>query len=689
MAVGNTGTRLIGNTEFYGGLSTDPKIGIENSYADAECLDVRKSPGQMTVLPQPRESSWSRRITGLVVAMEQSKDGNLWAIDEKGKLYKIDEDNVVAVIDDTASSSGFGLSYFQIADGLYYTDGGHTLYNYGKILNPTGQAVGVHSFSTIQDDSALVAKEIRIQTKDDQTFYHAGKTTRSDATNYTTVGTAVSENNADKALLFSAISPLAQIGIKFTQLANTGTVTVQIHDVNNNIVASSAAKPVSEMSTSGYVYFDILPNPSQPISPKNQLLFTPWTGDTINAGSEYHIHIVASTGGYRVSSVDSGSMYTGLNMVVKGYVLAETFNKKHPMAVFDKIYIGNGQYVASLANSPLNTISDTWYLPHQLRLDDGYEVCSIATTDEYLIVGAEKTNVSSRRGFQHGRIYFWDFQSQGPCFYIDCNMGAPQSMINHDNIVYIVIAGALYAYTGGKELVKVRTLKGTDTEYSGSTSVTEVYPNMMAIRREIMLCGFPSTTTAQTIRYGIHGWGSVDKNYPNCWTFNYRIPGNYEYNTDLVQLRLGCVYNFNDALFYSYEITSTDEETEVTTTEEYLGVVDNDSGTVDSFYYHSLVYDGGAPILEKDALRVGIKFDPLPDGCTITPIYRVDDGEWIEGPDTATAGDTVVKAEVGFGNTRMHEFQFGFKGTTQGGSQTPVIKQVAAEIRILDEEMKF
>ena len=32
MAVGDTGSRLVGNTEFYGGLSTDRKIGIENSY---------------------------------------------------------------------------------------------------------------------------------------------------------------------------------------------------------------------------------------------------------------------------------------------------------------------------------------------------------------------------------------------------------------------------------------------------------------------------------------------------------------------------------------------------------------------------------------------------------------------------------------------------------------------------------
>lgn len=687
MAIGNTGTRVIGNTEFYGGLSTDPKIGIENSYADAECLDVRKSPGQMTVLPQARKFAGSSSIDGLMVAMEQSKDGNIWGIDEHGKLYKIDENNNISVISTTANSSGFGLAYFQISDGLFYTDAGHTLFNYGKVLNATNGAVSTHSFSTIQDESGYIVSQIVIQEKDGNVFYQTNGIARSSATGSTTVPTSVLENNDNKALLLPAISPLAQIGLKFTSLG-TGTITLQIHDEADNVVASSLPMSSEEMSTTGYVLFDILPDPTSATSAKNQFVFTPWAGNTLASGSVLHLHIVASSAGFEVSTLDNNSMYTGLNFIANGFVLAETFNKKHPMAVFDKLYIGNGQYVASLANTPLNIISDDLYLPHQLKIDDGYEVCSLATTDEYLIVGAEKTSVSSKRGFQQGRLYFWDFTSENPCFYIDCNMGAPQSMINHENIVYIVIAGAMYAYTGGKELVKVRTLKGTDTEYSGSSSITEVYPNMMTIRREIMLCAFPSTTTAQSIRYGIHGWGSVDKNYPNSWTYNYRVPGDYEYNTDDTKLRIGCIYNFNDTLFYSYEIITTDEDGNETV-EESLGVVDNDSGTAENFYYHSLVYDGGAPLLEKDALRVGIKFDPLPTGCTITPIYKIDNGDWIIGSNTATAGETKVKTEVECGNRRIHEFQFGFVGTTSNGSETPVIKQVAAEIRILDEEMKF
>lgn len=685
MAIGDTGTRLIGNTEFYGGLSTDPKIGIENSYADAECLDVRKSPGQMSVLPSSRQFSGSSSISGLIVAMEQSKDGNIWAIDENGKLYKIDEDNNISVISTHATSSGFGLAYFQISDGLWYTDSKHTLYSYGKILNAAGQSVGTHAFNVIRDESEYVVSQIRIQEKDGQTYYQTNGIARSTGTSTTNVGTSISETNANKALLLGGISPIGNIGVRFTAKPNSGNVKLVIHDEANNVVAQSSTIAYSSVSTSGYTYFPVRPNPSANVSPSNQLLFTPWAGDTIESGSVLHIHIVGSTGGFTVRTIDASDMYTSLDMIVNGAPIMDTFNGKHPMAVFDKVYIGNGQYVASLANSPITTLSDTWYLPHQLRLDDGYEVCSMSTTDEYLIIGAEKMSLSSKRGFQAGRIYFWDFQSEGPVFYIDCKQGSPQAIYNHENIVYVVIAGALYAYTGGKELVKVRTLKGTDTEYSGNSSITETYPNMMTVRREIMLVGFPSTTTATSIRHGIHGWGAVDKNFPNSWTYNYKIPGvASNHNTSDTHLRMGCVYNFNDTLFYSYEVQTTTNGT--TTTSENLAVVDNESGSAPDFYWQSLLFDAGSPALTKEALRVGVYFEPLPANCTITPMYKLDDGEWQTGSTAAGAGDSYIQCDI---NKRFHEFQFGFVGTTQNGSISPVIKQVAAEIRILNEEVKL
>ena len=238
-------------------------------------------------------------------------------------------------------------------------------------------------------------------------------------------------------------------------------------------------------------------------------------------------------------------------------------------------------------------------------------------------------------------------------------------------------------------------MKGTDNEFTGENTTTDVYPNMIATRREIMLVGFPSTTTSHKTRFGIYGWGSIDKNYPNSFTHNYTIPGaEKQYNTDNQTLRLGCVYNFGDSLFYGYEINGNPA----------LAVVDNESGSAQSFHWVSLCYDAGSPILEKSGLRIGIYFDKLPEGVTITPIFRIDEGDvfpvssgeyetveingelYCKGKHTAVAGDRSVRCEV---NQRIHEFQYGFIGTTENHMTTPVIKQVTAEVRINNEERKI
>lgn len=688
MAVGNNGSRMVGNTEFYGGLSTDRKIGIENSYYDGECLDVRKSPSQMTVLPMARTLPDSGVVTGLMTAMTQSKDGNIWGIDENGKVYKIDENNAITAVSTTATSSGFSLENSDIDDGLWWADGGHKLFSYGKVLNPTGASQTTNSFEFLEDHSEYIDYAVEIQQNGDQIFYQSDPDiARSAGTYNVTIGTSVSEAEADKILYLPAVIPIAKIGISFTA-KGSGTVRLEVHDENDNVVASSLPMSAGDVSTSGYTEFEVRPNPSNALSASNQFTCVPWAGDTIEGGSVLHIHIVASTSGYTVKSSVAGSLWLTGDITSTGYVLHETFNKKHPMVMYDKLYIGNGRYVATKESSPLNYINDTLLIQDGLRLDDGFEVCSFGSSDEYLMIGAEKYSAGSSRGFQAGRIYFWDRQSEGPNFYVDCNMGSPKAIYNFGNIVYIIIAGALYAYTGGKELVKVRTLKGTDTEYSGRTALTEVYPNMMAIRREILMVAFPSETTAYSIRHGVYAFGSVDKNYPNCFTYNYKIPGATvdetldQHNYDEQHFRIGCVYNFNDTLFYSYEVSNpTTGDTRVA-----LAVVDNDSGTSTSYMWKSLQYDAGSPAFQKMGLRIGIYFDPLPENTTITPMFRIDNGDWEMGPATAVTGDRYITCEV---NRRFHELQYGFVGTTANDLLTPVIKQVSAEIRVLNEEAKL
>lgn len=705
MAVGNNGSRLVGNTEFYGGLSTDDKIGIENSYSDGECLDVRKSPSQMTVLPMSRKLPDGDVITGLMTAMTQSKDGDIWGIDEGGKLYEIDANSSVTVVGTDAESSGFSLEYFDIDDALWAADGGHKLLSYGKIMNPMGTTRTSNVFEYLDDNSEYIKDVIEIQYGTGvQYFYQSNPDIkRANGAETCQVPTSIDESivagteltsklKQYAGLFLPACTPIVRVGIGFTA-KGTGTVQLIIHDEQDNVVASSVAMDADDVLTSGYTMFDVRPNPTSGPGPANQLCPVPWAGDTMEAGSVYHIHIVASTSGYEVRTGVAGDMSLTLDLSAQAYVLHDTYNRKHPMAVFDRLYVGNGRYVSAKVSSPTNYIDDTLFIQDVVRLDDGFEVCCFGSSDEYLMIGAEKYNARADRGFQAGRVYFWDMKTEGPNFYVDCTMGAPKAIFNLGNIVYIIVAGALYAYTGGKELVKVRTLKGTDTEYTGASSVTEVNPNMMAVRREVLVIGFPSNTTAYTIRHGIYAFGSIDKNYPNCFTYNYKIPGETvedtieQYNSDTQRLRIGCVYNFNDVLFYSYEVRTYDPDTEEWTTDTALAVVDNESGTSTSYIWKSLQYDAGAPYLEKMALRIGVFFNPLPANTTITPIYRIDDGPWVAVNEAkAVAGDRLCHCDI---NKRFHELQYGFIGTTGNDNLTPVIKQVSAEIRVLNEEQKL
>lgn len=706
MAVGNTGSRLVGNTEFYGGLSTDTKIGIENSFADAECLDVRKSPSQMTVLPQSREIADAGVITGLITAMTQTKDGYIWALDEKGKLYSIDENNNVLSIDNTAQSSGHGLIYSMQHDALWFADSHHKLFSYGDIISPRSGSRSITQFEKMDDNSEYIDNSITVNYAGN--YISNPDIPRNETSDITPVfydfdcPTSITEDTTEKALFLPGLAPVAEIGV-YIKTKGAGTIRVVIHDKNDNVVAESNAITAENITAGAYNWFAVAPAPSSPIAANNQASLVPWAGDLSEGGGEYHIHVISSETGYVLQTVTDGSLHYGMRLKSRGYVLYETYNGKHPIAVYKSVYIGNGQYVAELQSSPRNYIDDTMYMPHRVRLDDGFEVCSIATSDEYIVIGAEKYSKDSTRGFQEGKIYFWDGESDGPNYSIECNMGSPRCLYNYANITYAIVNGALYAYTGGKELIKVRTMKGTDTELSGNNTTTDVFPNMITTRREIMLVGFPSITTAKSIRYGIHGWGSIDKNYPNSFTYNYRIPeANGQYNTDNQTLRLGCVYNFGDSLFYGYEVTTDDGNGNVTVNPG-LATVDNESGAAESFYWQSLCFDAGSPILVKDMLKLGIYFNALPEGCTITPIFRIDDGnaemtmrdyepvyiagkKWYKGAKTATAGEKIATVNI---NGRFHELQYGFIGTTNNGSETPVIKQVTAEVRILNEEIKI
>ena len=684
MSIGNNGSRLIGNTEFYGGLSTDKKIGIENSYADAECLDVRKSPSQMTVLPKAKNVASGQSFP--ILAMCQAKSGDIYAIDTESKLFKVKTDNsgLDSVNATTPFNSGYGLAYYSSDDALYFTSSDYRFGSYGNILNvPAGGSVIRTTFDKMDDNGRYITYPIEVQEYGETIYYQSDPTTpRSDGTQTCAVPTSVSETDANKALVLPKATNIAAIGVFFTT-AVASNVYLELHDENDNVVLKSATKAISAGSDT-LIKFDMLPNPANALSADNfPRVKNPWSGSTSQAGSVYHLHIVSSISGNYVRTNTADDMYLGLYFTVETYVLEYPHNGKHVLATFDDVYFGNGQYVAKKSAAPLDYLNDSIFIQNALRVDDDFEVCSFCMTDDYLIVGAEKYNLNGSRPQQGGRLYFWDRVSEAPSFMIDCPMGSPSSMFNMGDITYIIVNGALYAYTGGKELVKVRTFRGTDTELSGASTSIEVSPNMMAMRREVLMMAYPTFTTAQSIKYGVRAWGATDKNFPNCFTYNYRIPGATDvYNNEDENYAIACLYNFGDSLFFAYGI----ENVEDSTWAYGLACVDNTCGTETKFYWESLVYDAGSPAYDKQGLRVGIYFDPLPEDCSITPKYKIDNGDWVLGTVSAGEGDRYVHCEI---NKRFHELQIGFEGTSANDYNTPVIKQVGAEIRILTEEQKL
>ena len=684
MSIGNSGSRLIGNTEFYGGLSTDKKIGIENSYADAECLDVRKSPSQMTVLPKAKNVVAGQ--TDPILAMCQAKSGDIYAIDSKGFLYKVKTDNSGLLDVSTVSpfASGYGLEYYSSDDALYFTSNDYRFGSYGNIMNvPAGESVARTTFSRMDDNGRYITYPIEIQEYGESVYYKADTTSpRESGTQTCVVPTTVSETDANKALVLPKATNIAAIGVFFTT-AVASNVYLELHDENNNVVLKSAQKTVSAGSNT-LIKFDMLPNPGAALTANNfPRVKNPWSGSTSEAGSVYHLHIVSNAQGNYVRTATADDMYLGLYFTVETYVLEYPHNGKHVLATFDDVYIGNGNYVAKKSAAPLDYLNDSIFTQNALRVDDDFEVCSFCMTDDYLIVGAEKYSLESNRPQQGGRLYFWDRESEAPSFMIDCPMGSPSAMYNMGDITYIIAGGALYAYTGGKELVKVRTFRGTDTELSGASTLTDVSPNMMAMRREVLMMAYPTRTTASSIKYGVRAWGSADKNFPNCFSYNYRIPGAKDvFNNSEENYAITCLYNFGDSLFFAYGI----ENVKNSTWSFGLACVDNTCGTETKFFWESLIYDAGSPAYDKQGLRVGIYFDPLPKDCTITPKYKIDNGEWVSGAKTAVEGDRYVHCEI---NRRFHELQIGFDGTSANDYLTPVIKQVGAEIRILTEEQKL
>lgn len=633
---------IIAYQSFQGGIATDDKVGIENSHAYSRAVDFRKKPGQLSPLAETRRIG-SNNVVDLIQQIIQINDGTRYGLGDQGYFYAIENDNDVVVkakLDDGAA----GMVYRDDLDEMYMSSSTTVSY-YGKFPNPV---ISVNKYA----ESASVIDSA---------------TSSGGALTYT-LATTIVESDTTMQEFESDIEPLVKIRVRVAD-GGTGDWTLTLHDDANNVLATST---VTNANITDGTYLDF------EFSSQVRIYVKP-------SARTYHFHLT--------STVADGTVYCGtasdLNTCdydIYADRLVDTVNGLHPMAQFlQYICIGNGRYLSvwePLADQP----SNLEWLRHRLDFGDGYEVCGVTPTDEFLVIAVERRSTNATRDFQDGKLYFWDGLSEAHNFSIEVKEGSPEGLFTDQNMPYMIINGALYVWPGGKSIIKLRTLLNTDTEFTSISDSTHVYPNMMGVRRGVLVFGYPSITASTTMEHGVFSYGAVDKNYPMSFGYNYDISTDTRTYNGTDALRIGCVRSFGDSLYISWR-----DDTEPTGFKYGLDVVDNDSTPATEGVWEARIYDGQAVFKQKAARSMKLVCAALPTGVRLKMKYKVDRGDWVYPDDgVLEEGDTYKVADI---NLRNHEVQIGFDwdtpDTANPATEPFVVLCMALDADLLANETPF
>jgi hypothetical protein len=430
-------SKIVNTQLFYGGKSSDKKIGIPASFAHSQSIDFRKRPSEVSVLPGTRKIS-AGNVTDLIQNIVQIPTGERYALGSGGGFYEIDNNNVIVKKADV-SAGAYGLLYRQDTDDIYIA-GTRTVSQYGQMTNAN------------QTPVAEIDKYGVSRSEDDSAYTTGGTST------YTTP-LAISESGTNECRFEPDIEPL--YSVKFNVLAvGTGDWTFTLHDDADNVLAT---KTVTNANMTTGLYEVVWTTPVR-------MLVSP------NART-YHVHATSTVADGTIQVATAGDMSTA-DFEMWADRLVNSTNGMHPMVQFlQYVLIGNERYLSvwePLSDDPTNL---EWNR-HRLTFPPGYEVCSMTATDEFVVIGCEKRS-SATREFQDGKLYIWDGLSETYNQIIDVPEGSPHSLYTHDNLPYFVVNGSVYVWGGGKELIKVRTFENTDSEYTDTVDQTINYPNML------------------------------------------------------------------------------------------------------------------------------------------------------------------------------------------------------------------
>lgn len=679
---------------FIGGMAVDYKYGIANSFYYSQALDFRTKPSQMSVLPGM--SATSTTLKDLITCMCQDNNGIRYAVGNQGYIYKINTAGVITVLGQLTSNGAAGIVYNYQSDSVYITSQ-NSVSIYSRVSSSSPQLLLDQFGPTASIANAVI---YAIDNSVTPPLYDGGAgTVRNNLasigtyqaitpSNYTSLVTntltntyiapsTISEASTNLCTFIPDITPLYSVAIYVT-IKGTGNLTLTIHDsLNNNLGSATISNANLTVGWNNFVF-------TTPITVIPQAIYS-------GTSAAYHFHVTSSVASdITAFATISANDMTGTNFVLFINRLSPTNNGWHPAIIFNnKMCIGNGSFLSTYDFTNDASPPNTSFIRQAISLDPGYEITSLSVNNQYLVIAAEKRSKSGTNSFQDGYLYFWDGYNAAANFKIEIPMGAPYSVQTLNNITYFICAGSLFAWGGGQQVIKVRYLAYQNTDYLNTVDQTIVNPNMLDIRYNLLMIGYPSKTTNVNINYGIYSWGSVELTFPNSFCYSYApsisstIGQNYSVANNL---QLGMVKNFVDTMYTSWQYTDAGSVTRYG-----LDILNNSSTPATSFNWQSLIYDGGVRYKRKRAQRIKINFLPLPAGTTLTGYYIIDRGSQISTdptsgqPFSATTGGTSIIMEIN--NARFYELQWGLTGTTTSGTSPVTITGITCEIDPREEEL--
>lgn len=630
----------VGLDRFYGGWSTDKSIGTRAQFYSSHCLDFRKRPSSFTILPQPANSDGGI-VKDLVQAMDQNGLGVRYALGDAGNAYMVSSTGVWSSIGNLGENGGAGVLYRSDVDMTYMTG---------------------------QTKISRVNRTTTANSMQPNWFQYGASTcttcTKTGGINTYTTPTAIDEvNSINRRSFTSDIEPLYQIGVKVIA-KGTGNWTLTLHD-DANTVLSSVVISNATLNNGILNYFVF----STPIRVQR--------GD--NGGGSaltYHYHVTSTVADGTLATTTANSLANS-DMQLWAYALVPTNNGLHPiMQLSNKTIIGNGRYVAvyePLQDNP--TTAD--FSRHGITLPPGFEVCGFAQKNLMSVIGAEKR--SSTGEFQEGMLFFWDGIADTYNDYWPVPEGSPESLFSHKNVVYFIAGGALYRMRGGDQPIKVRTFRSTDSEYSGQSDITHLYPNMMTVRRGVLLIGYPGYTSNMSIEHGVYSLGAITNEYPESFGYSYRTSGGSMLNTGSNNLRIGLVKSYGDTLYIAWRDDSQNPQ------QYSVDIINNSSTPSLAADIESLLFDNDEPSKYKKAGNIIATFEKLPANATVTLKYKIDDDiAWTSSDAVTTADSTYAIFGI---DKRFLRLQIGMDLTTTAATTaTPEIISLYAWVDPLKDE---